>query len=232
MIDFHSHILPNIDDGSASVSESTALLAMLSEQGVKKVCATPHFIASRTSPDAFFEKRQAALEALRPNLSADAPKIRLGAEVFYYNGISKMQGLSRFCIEGSRLLLLEMPFHAWSEYNLKEILELSCSGEFQLVLAHIERYLAFQNKKTPEKLVDSDILLQSNASAFLNFKTRRRALKLLRENKIHLIGSDCHNLTSRPPRISEARAVISKKLGEDFVKLYDKRAERFLEDSE
>ncbi|MBQ8868793.1 MAG: hypothetical protein IJ027_03630 [Oscillospiraceae bacterium] len=232
MIDFHSHILPQVDDGSSSIKESVELLKMLSQQGVTKVCATPHFIASKTAPEAFFEKRQAAFEALKPNLTADAPKIKLGAEVFYYNGISKMQDLSRFCIEGSRLLLLEMPFHAWSEYNLKEILELSCSGEFQLLLAHIERYPAFQNKKILERLIDSDILLQTNASAFLHFKTRNRALRLLKQNKIHFIGSDCHSVSARPPRMDEAREVVSNKLGESFVKFYDERAERFLEDLE
>ncbi len=227
MIDFHSHILPNVDDGSASVSESVELINMLSQQGITKVCATPHFIASKTAPAAFFEKRQAAFEALKPHLSADAPEIKLGAEVFYYSGISKMQDLSRFCIEGSRLLLLEMPFSAWSEYNIKEIIELSCSGEFRLVLAHIERYPAFQNKKILERLADSDILLQTNASAFLHFKTRRRALGLLKQNKIHFIGSDCHSVSARPPRMAEAREVISSKLGESFVKFYDERAERF-----
>lgn len=232
MIDFHSHILPQIDDGSASAKESTELLKMLSQQGVTTVCATPHFIASKITPEAFFEKRQAALETLKPHLSADAPKIKLGAEVFYYNGISRMQDLFRFCIEGSRLLLLEMPFHAWSEYNLKEIIELSCSGEFQLVLAHIERYSAFQNKKVLERLAYSDILLQTNAGSFLNFRTRSRALKLLKQNKIHFIGSDCHSISDRPPRMAEAREVVLNKLGESFVKFYDERAERFLEDLE
>lgn len=232
MIDFHSHILPNVDDGSGSISESLELLKMLSEQGVCKVCATPHFIAHKNSPDAFFEKRQAAYESLAPVLSAGMPEIRLGAEVFYYLGVSKMQQLSRFCIEGSRLLLLEMPFCTWNEYNVKELLELSCSGEFQIVLAHVERYLPFQNKRVLERLFDSDILMQTNASAFLSFKTRRKALKMLRENKLHLIGSDCHNLASRPPKIKEAREVIQKKLGESFVKFYDERAERFLEDLE
>ncbi len=232
MIDFHSHILPNIDDGSKSASESEELLKMLFEQGVKKVCATPHFIASKQSAEAFFEKRQASYESLSPVLNTELPEIRLGAEFFYYTGISNMPELSRFCIEGSRLLLLEMPFCTWNEYSIKEVLELSCSGEFQLVIAHIERYLPFQNKRSVEKLLESDILMQTNASAFLNLKTRHRALKMLKQNKIHLIGSDCHNITDRIPRMNEAREVIFKKIGENFLEFYDERAERFLEDLE
>ena len=230
MIDFHSHILPKVDDGSASIEESIELLGMLSLQGVKTVCATPHFIASKTEAQAFFEKRQAALDLLKPGLSEKLPEIRLGAEVFYYNGISRMQELSRFCIEASRLLLVEMPFGLWSEYNIREILELSCSGEFQLVLAHIERYPAFQNRKTLERLLDSDILLQSNAGTFLNFKTRRRAIKLLAQDKIHFIGSDCHSVAVRPPKIAEAKAVIENKLGAGFMEFYNQRSRRYLEE--
>lgn len=231
MIDFHSHILPKVDDGSASIEESLQLLSMLSEQGVKTVCATPHFLASKTDVQAFFDKRQAAYDALKPSLSEAFPEIRLGAEVFYYNGISRMQELCRFCIGGSRLLLLEMPFGSWSEYNIREVIELSCSGEFQLVLAHIERYPAFQNKKNLERLLDSDILLQSNASTFLSFKTRRKALRLLAQEKIHFIGSDCHSVSARPPKISEAKAVIESRLGAGFIEFYNERATRFLEES-
>ena len=58
MVDFHSHILPALDDGSSSVEESIALLKMLSEQGVSAVCATPHFNANRTTVDEFLAARQ------------------------------------------------------------------------------------------------------------------------------------------------------------------------------
>ncbi|MBQ8337830.1 MAG: capsular polysaccharide biosynthesis protein [Oscillospiraceae bacterium] len=229
MIDFHSHVLPNIDDGSRSVTESVTLLEMLSTQGVKTVCATPHFMATEDEPEAFFEKRRRSFESLKNELAASAPDLRLGAEVLYYSGISRLSELSRFCIEGSRLLLLEMPFHAWNEYVVKEVLELSCSGEFQLVLAHIERYLPYQSEEVFEKLLEYDVVMQSNAAFFLKFRTKRKALRMLSEGKIHLLGSDCHNITSRQPELAAARAVIERKLGSDFLSFYDERAERFLE---
>lgn len=64
MIDFHSHILPGIDDGSASVEESLKLLEMLAEQGVKTVVATPHFYPDRTSVSDFLRRRDAAYQRL------------------------------------------------------------------------------------------------------------------------------------------------------------------------
>jgi len=170
-----------------------------------------------------------ALEKLSPELTGDMPKIRLGAEVLYYSGISKLEGLSRFCIEGTRFLLLEMPFSVWNEHIVKEVLELSCSGEFHLILAHVERYLPDMPKELFRQLLEYDVIMQSNASFFLNFGTKRKALRMLRDGEIHLIGSDCHNMKSRQPKLDAARAVISKKLGEEFLEFYDERAERFLE---
>ena len=230
MIDFHSHILPNIDDGSQSIEESVKLLDMLSQQGVKKVCATPHFIAIEEDPESFFARRQKSVESLKPVLDETKPQIKLGAEVLYYSGISRLNDISRFCIEGSRLLLLEMPFSSWNEYIVKEVLELSCSGEFQVILAHIERYLPYQPEETWKKLLEHDVVMQSNASFFLSLRTRRKALKMLRDFRIHLLGSDCHNITSRKPELASARAVIQRKLGEDFLEFYDERAEGFLGD--
>ena len=90
MIDFHSHVLPQIDDGSQSVEESLTLLRMQKEQGAEIVFATPHYIASHQDVPSFLSRRAAALERLRPELPADAPEIRLGAEVAFYPGISRL----------------------------------------------------------------------------------------------------------------------------------------------
>ena len=60
MIDLHTHILPNVDDGSSSLEESLALLRMLASQGVTLTAATPHFYATSDTPEQFFRRREAA----------------------------------------------------------------------------------------------------------------------------------------------------------------------------
>ena len=60
MIDLHTHILPNVDDGSSSLEESLALLRMLASQGVTLTAATPHFYATSDTPEKFFRRREAA----------------------------------------------------------------------------------------------------------------------------------------------------------------------------
>ncbi len=225
MIDFHSHILPHMDDGARNTVESHALLQKLCEQGVRTVLATPHFDASSTSPDRFLEKRAAS----RAMITANAPEVRLGAEVAFYSGISRMQELDRLCIEGTGLLLLEMPFAKWSEYTVRELIELTLMGGPRILLAHFERYLGFQSAKVWDQLKEHDILFQSNASFFIDRKTRKKALRFLEEGYIDALGSDCHNMTSRPPRLDEAYEVIEKKLGPSFLDRFAAKQARRLE---
>lgn len=217
MIDWHSHILPKMDDGSESVEESLKLINELDRQGISKIIATPHFYANDESVDSFLERRQASFELLKPNLPDTAPQIILGAEVKYYHGISKMAGLKELRAQGSEILLLEMPFAKWTEYMMREITEISLMGDVKLTLAHIERYLAMQSREVIERILTEEFFVQVNASFFANLASRHKAVAMLRQGKIHFVGSDCHNLTSRPPRLDKAYAVIEKKFGSDFV---------------
>ena len=66
------------------------------------------------------------------------------------------------------------------------------------------------------RLREIGALMQVNASFFINRKTRRRALALLKREEIHFLGSDCHNLTLRPPKYAEAVKIIKDKLGDNF----------------
>jgi protein-tyrosine phosphatase len=214
MIDWHSHILPAVDDGSEDLNESLALLHSLSEQGVRAVVASSHFYANRESLESFLRRRQNAYDTLIDSLPSDAPRIHLGAEVKYYQGISRMTELRSLCIKGTRILLLEMPFCKWNEGVVKELLELSSMPKLTIMLAHIERYFSSQSKSVWQTLYENGILLQVNASVFLNFSSRGKVLKFLRQGGLLFVGSDCHNLTSRPPRIGEAHEILKRKLDE------------------
>ena len=218
MIDWHSHILPGMDDGSRDVEESMALLRILTGQGADTVVATPHFYANDEDVSTFLHRRKNAFDNLQKHLEPDSPKILLGAEVRYYPGISRMSDLKQLCIEGSKLLLLEMVMTKWSDYMVRELTELAGSGHINLVLAHIERFMNYQSSKVWDKLYDSGILMQVNATFFTERGTRRKALALMKNNGIQFIGSDCHNLTSRPPYMGQAYEIIEKKFGSNYIR--------------
>ena len=217
MIDFHSHILPAIDDGSKNTEESLDMLNSLKQQGVKRVLATPHFYANDNSVDSFLARRQKSFDKLKLVLDGNYPEIVLGAEVRYYEGLSKLEKLEELCAQGTRLLLVEMPSGRWSQYALNEILNLSSQRRFTLVLAHIERYMNYQAADVFETLLANDVLMQVNADFVTGLFTKQKAIKLFKNERIHFIGSDCHNMTTRPPEIKKAYELISKKIGKDFV---------------
>ncbi len=217
MIDWHSHILPCIDDGSKSVEESLEMLKIEKHQGVDTVIATPHFFANDNSVEEFLQKRKESLDMLNRANDGALPEILCGAEVKYYQGISKMEGLNSLTIGDTELLLLEMSMMKWTEYTVSELVQLAGSGNFKIILAHIERYLNLQSRDVWQRLYESGILMQVNASFFTGFSSRRKAINLLKSGSIDAIGSDCHNCTSRPPGLLKAYTYIEKKLGSDFV---------------
>ena len=230
MIDFHSHILPQIDDGSSGVKESLEMVDELSRQGVDTVISTSHYYATHRSPREFLDRRARAFEQLKERLPEDAPRILLGAEVLYFPGMSHMEELSSLCIEGTNILLLEMPFRPWTEHMIREVHDLARTGRFTLMMAHIERYYDDQPAAVWDDLLDEGVLMQSNAEFFLPFFAGRKALKLLREDRIHLLGSDCHNMTSRPPQMDEALRVIRRRLGEEKLAQIDGLGRVLLQD--
>ena len=217
LTDFHSHILPGIDDGSRNTEESLQLLDMLKAQCVKTVVATPHFDVNTESIDSFVKRRRLSYEHLMDSAHTDMPEIMLGAEVVYYPGISRFDDIERLCIENTNLLLLEMPLDKWSKYTVDELVNMTATRGVRVIVAHVERCLNNQDKLLLEHLYHSDVLFQINASAIISISTRRRILAMLKDGRVHLLGSDCHNMRSRPPRIGEAYKILEKRLGSDFV---------------
>lgn len=206
MIDIHCHILPEMDDGSRSPQESRSLLEISAAQGIGCVVATPHFYAGEDTPAGFLRRRAAARRRLENVLRPGLPEIKLGAEVYWFEGIGRCEELNLLKLEGTRLLLLELPLSRWSRRMLREVLSIQARPETTVVLAHIERYLRWQDAETWDTLLDAGVLNQCNASFFLDWRTRREARKLLRAGRVHFLGSDCHNVSTRSPRLGEALA--------------------------
>ena len=227
MIDIHSHILPGVDDGSKNLDESLGLLKLLAEQGVTHSIATPHFYADCDTPERFFIRREDAWQKLHPALTPELPSVSLGAEVYYYRGISQMEQLRQFCIENSDFLLLEMPFEPWKPYMVDEAVEIAESG-IAVILAHVERYFSMQPRQTWKALSERGLYMQCNADSLLHWQTAHRLRKMLRQGSIQFLGSDCHNLRSRRPHLGEAAASMGKRLGAEFTAEFFRAEEALL----
>lgn len=216
IIDFHSHILPGIDDGSASLEESLELLRLSSRQGVEHMVATPHFYPRHDSPERFFRRREEAEQLLREamELSGELPEITVGAEVYFFSGISDSELIKTLTIGQKRCILIEMPDSPWGESHYRELEGIYIKHGITPIVAHVDRYIRpFRTHGIPERLEKLPVMVQANASFFLHRSTRRMALRMLKKGQIHLLGSDCHNLTSRRPNLEAAVDVISQNLG-------------------
>ena len=218
LTDLHSHVLPRVDDGSDSVEASLEMLRCSYDQGVRKIVATPHFYPNMTNPDDFLERREGAVKALaaavteRKLLGEEFPDVYLGAEVAYFDGISRSAAVSELCISGTRLLLVEMPFERWSESAVGELISLKAKG-FLPVVAHYDRYCSYQERGLLDRLLEGGVSIQLNADAFLRFGIKRQALDMVSIGAVGFLGSDCHNMTTRMPNLSSAVSVIEKALG-------------------
>ena len=212
MIDLHSHILPGIDDGSRDVEMSQKMLEKLAAQGVTALVATPHFYAASDNPEAFLDRRQAALAQLGQTVIP----VLAGAEVAYFDGMSRSNALTRLCLGTTRYLLVEMPYGTWSQRMVQEVCDLPVQQGVIPVLAHVDRYRE-QFQKFAGLFAGQGIPAQINADAFLSWRTRGWALRQVQTGNVHFLGSDSHNLTTRPPRMDEAKQVITKKLGAEVL---------------
>ena len=214
MTDFHSHILPGMDDGASNVEESVEMLRMSALQGVNKVFLTPHFYADEESPSDFLRRREASFAELRSALSdADfaVPELCLGAEVYYFPGLSECEEIRALEMEGTGLLLVEPPMIPWTQAMLGDIR--ACRETLGLVpvVAHVDRYCRMlRDRGLFDRLSDENIPAQVNASFFLRHASRRWAMRLLHDGAIHFLGSDCHNTEQRPPNLGAASFVIAE----------------------
>ena len=227
MTDLHTHILPDMDDGSRDVDTSLAMLRAEKEQGVDAVVLTPHFYRDLERPAEFLRRRAEAYDTLKRAVNALSgeerramPSVTLGAEVAWVHGMADWSELRELCYEGTNYLLLEPPFHPWDDGFINNIYDLMNRRGVVPVVAHIDRYLGVQKPKALEQLYALGLPTQISAEPFLHFSTRGKMFRVLASGRAQLLISDCHDMDNRPPNLGAAMAVIRKKLGAEAEELF------------
>jgi len=221
LIDFHTHLLPNLDDGSQSVAESLDMLEALQLQNVDIAVVTPHFYSDKASLEDYLDRRNRAYDLLRSVRPELIPKLLLGAEVSFFRGIGHADRITQLCITGTKALLLEMPFSQWGRGEISELHQVLGRG-ITPIIAHVERYLSFQKDLTAfNEIINLPILLQINAEALLQRKTRKVVFKLISSGFQILLGTDCHNMKTRSPNMDAGRRILAHKYGTAYLEQLD-----------
>ena len=188
-IDFHAHILPGCDHGSDGWKTSRRQLELAREAGVEMICATSHFYGHHISVESFLEKRQRCFEELTAHAPENGPRVLLGAEVLAFEGIERLPDLKKLRLQGTKLLLLEMPFHRWPEGLLDSVEAISEDERFRIVLAHVDRY----DRREVEKLFRLDhVRGQINVDNLKKRLGKGYLREWAREGLIVAAGSDIH----------------------------------------
>jgi protein-tyrosine phosphatase len=195
--DVHSHFIPGIDDGAQNMDESLELLRSMQDLGYKKVITTPHVMSDyyRNTPEIILS----GLDKVRDAAAREGLYIHIEAAAEYYLDYDfeekiKNKTLLTF---GDNYVLFEMPFVGEPQNLSRCVFEMQMAG-YKPIMAHIERYAFWHNTYDKiESLREKGVLLQLNMnslSGHYSIPTRKVAEKLVDDNMIDLVGTDCHNL--------------------------------------
>lgn len=228
LVEVHSHILPGIDDGSPDVDTSLKMIDMLKKQGAQAIILTPHYYSDSISYEDFIAKRDNALELLKSSLPPDSPKLIPAAEVYITKYLLNNSNLDKIKIGNTDYALIEHSFSCdFSQDIYDRLLNLNYDYGVKPILAHIERYSAFmEDFDLLDEYIDMGCLAQVNISSFVDSPRhlKKKLFKLLQTGRIHLIGSDCHNLSSRKPDFETGVGEIVKKCSRSVIEELENNA--------
>ena len=190
-VDLHAHVIPHIDHGCKDVSEALSQLKLMKEYGTDIVVATPHFYPHIHRVEDFVHRLDLSIEELKQLNLTDTPTLKLGAEVLLCENLAEMESLSKLCIRGTRVLLIELPNVGLGDGHIETVEDMIDSG-YTVVLAHVDRYVT----KFPdiiEALFSIGAFAQVNADAVTHPAVMHKIKKYLSHtDRICGFGSDLH----------------------------------------
>lgn len=231
LTDMHTHILYGVDDGAKDLKDSMELITEEWEQGVNRIILTPHYGPKFGNPDReLLENRFAEIQKEAKKYYPEL-ELYLGSELYYQgNTIQDLKDGKALTLAGSKYVLVEFGVNESYHKIFQAVQDFIYAG-YLPIIAHVERYEAvLGHLDRAQELVKAGAYLQINAGSlfgrFLN-KTTSFCAKLLREELVFFIASDCHDLKNRRPNLREGLEAAYKKGGDyDFESFVDKVIER------
>lgn len=223
--DIHCHIIPSVDDGAQNLEETRKLLQMEYEQGVRNIIVTPHFRRQMfETPIRTIRKQFSLLQQCVQELNDKYEgnmKVYLGCELYANMEMTRMlEEGTVSTMAGSGYVLVEFSENTKSSYIEERIHSLTAVG-YRPIIAHIERYENLRSDlEMIRNLTDMGAYVQINAGSILGnsgFFTKRFCWKLMKEDLLHFVGSDCHDSKYRVCNTGEAYHAVCKKMGQEYA---------------
>lgn len=221
MVDIHTHLLPEYDDGPQSVDETRKMLEVAEKGGTHTVVVTPHILdfSDYERKDEILQK----FELVKKTIRQDGRNIKafLGGEIFLFPDTQLDQVFSTINNNG-KYALVEFGMRQIPEFIPQKLFDF-VMAEYKPILAHPERYIPIiKNPKYAYKFANMGVALQMNAGSILGVfgsSVKEVAHELIEHNCIHIIASDGHNTNSRTISLKEAKEYVTKSYGEEKAKI-------------
>jgi protein-tyrosine phosphatase len=221
MIDLHSHILYDMDDGAITLAESLAMARMAAADGTRVLVATPHGPGSSACHRYDLALIRAQVSEINAALAAQQVALELvaGTEICYdADVVERLKRGDLLTYGNTRSILLELSRNTLPPMLENMLFNLQVAG-YRVVLAHPERISEVQqdpNRLVP--LIERGVLMQITAAALLGEQGQRlqiAAETLLTHGMAHIIASDTHGLPPRrPPLLTAARDRAATLIGQ------------------
>ncbi|WP_251860516.1 CpsB/CapC family capsule biosynthesis tyrosine phosphatase [Clostridium sp. Marseille-Q2269] len=212
MIDIHSHIIPNIDDGSKDLEYCLHMLKIAEKGGTKKIVATPHYYIGRYEEE--YSKVKEQVEYLNNVAKNNNIHIEIlwGQEVLIHKKTIELYEKGYIgTINNTSYMLVEFPMTVWKDYYMDVLYELKVRG-IKPIIAHPERYkFIYEDILNINKFIEEGYLFQINTGSIEGIfgKQVQKISKKLIENRIcNFIGSDAHSINRRNPNMWEAARIL------------------------
>jgi len=218
VVDIHSHILPEVDDGSKSWETSVAMCRMAAADGITRQVATPH------ANDRYHYDRnylQSLVDHLQ-SLVGDVIKISLGCDLHlsYDNLQAVLANPSRYSIEGTHYMLVELNNYSVPQQTTDCFIQLGDRG-ITAIITHPERNPIL--RESPQRVVEwaeLGCVIQVTGSALTGFwgeRVRQATHWLFEHDAVHVLATDAHDTEKRIPVLSTARDAAAELYGEDVA---------------
>ena len=218
VIDIHSHILPEVDDGPKSWDVCAEMCRRAAADGITHMVATPH------ANDRYHYDRDylQGLVAHLQQMVGDSPKLSLGCDfhLSYDNVQDALANPTRYVIEGTRYLLVEFSNFSIPQQITEWFFKLNNNG-MTPVVTHPERNpLLRENPQRILEWAEQGCVIQVTGSAFTGFwgdRSRRAAQWLLEQRAVHVLSTDAHDLEKRVPILSTSRDAAAEICGAEIA---------------
>lgn len=238
MIDIHSHILFNIDDGAETLEDSVKLCRDAADNGVKLITATPHFF-NYSHIRSFVSERNHKIAVLREILDEeDIPiSVAAGSELFLNDKVFSAGDLDALTINGSRYMLCEFPLGPFDIDRAPLWIDELISRGYTPIVAHPERYIEFhRNLYIIDELLDREVVFQVNIDSLTGKngeEPQKMAVDMVMRKIALLIGSDAHDTEYRHTRLREKFKDLPEFIDERILlDCMDKNAKAILKNEE